>query len=363
MKPLDQLEPRIAINATNTPGDSLCLFKITAPGSYYLTGNIDGVANKNAIMIYSGNVSIDLNGFSLKGVYGSYYGIRFPDSGTAYPNISIRNGCVHNWGIGGIDFFGTGLGVIIQDIRVWNCAGIGIRGHNSSIIRNCYAYSNDGEGIAGGSNSIIEGCISFQNTLSGFYVAAGGIVRNCSAKSNGGAGIEGLNGSTILDCHVISNMAEGISLPQGGVVMRCTAQSNTLAGIDLNAAGRVSDNTCISNVGDGIAVNVGVLVSGNHCSGNGAGFGVGAGVHAVGQDNRIEGNNTVNNDRGVHVEWAGNLITSNSASGNSSGNFSIVAGNRYGPVVDITAGGSVAMSGNSAASTLTSTDPAANFAH
>jgi len=46
MKSLSEVEPRIAINATNTPGDADSLFKITQPGSYYLTGNITGVAGK-----------------------------------------------------------------------------------------------------------------------------------------------------------------------------------------------------------------------------------------------------------------------------------------------------------------------------
>jgi hypothetical protein len=39
-KPLSDVEPRIAINAVNTPGDSSSVFLITQPGSYYLTGNV-----------------------------------------------------------------------------------------------------------------------------------------------------------------------------------------------------------------------------------------------------------------------------------------------------------------------------------
>src|SRR5262252_4521225 len=64
-KTLTEVEPRTAINAANTPGDSGCLFKITQPGSYYLAANVQGVAGKSGIDIASGNVTIDLNGFSL----------------------------------------------------------------------------------------------------------------------------------------------------------------------------------------------------------------------------------------------------------------------------------------------------------
>jgi hypothetical protein len=49
MKGLDQIEPRIAINAVNTPGDddaTPSTFKITQPGSYYLAGNLTGETGK-----------------------------------------------------------------------------------------------------------------------------------------------------------------------------------------------------------------------------------------------------------------------------------------------------------------------------
>ena len=39
-KTLSEVEPRIAINAANTPGNAANLFIINQPGSYYLTGNI-----------------------------------------------------------------------------------------------------------------------------------------------------------------------------------------------------------------------------------------------------------------------------------------------------------------------------------
>ena len=50
-KTLVEVEPRTAISSTNTPGDADSQFRITAPGSYYLTGNIAGVANRKAIEV------------------------------------------------------------------------------------------------------------------------------------------------------------------------------------------------------------------------------------------------------------------------------------------------------------------------
>src|SRR2546423_524274 len=75
MKTLDQVEPRIPVNATNTPGDASAVFKITQSGSYYLTGNITGVSGKHGIYITTGNVTLDLMGFDLVGVAGSLDGV------------------------------------------------------------------------------------------------------------------------------------------------------------------------------------------------------------------------------------------------------------------------------------------------
>lgn len=63
-KTLTEVEPRIAISATNTPGDADSLFKITAPSSYHPTGSITG---RHGIEIVASGVTLDLNGFDLVG--------------------------------------------------------------------------------------------------------------------------------------------------------------------------------------------------------------------------------------------------------------------------------------------------------
>ncbi len=70
-KTLTEVEPRVAINAANTPGNSTCIFRITQPGSYYVTGNITGVSGKNGLEIGASNVTVDLNGYAVTGVPGS----------------------------------------------------------------------------------------------------------------------------------------------------------------------------------------------------------------------------------------------------------------------------------------------------
>src|SRR5262245_832215 len=50
-------------------------YLISEPGSYYMTTNLTGVTTNNGIIISNSNVSLDLNGFTLSGVTGSYVGI------------------------------------------------------------------------------------------------------------------------------------------------------------------------------------------------------------------------------------------------------------------------------------------------
>jgi hypothetical protein len=142
-KTLTEVEPRIAINSTNTPGDNDAtpsMFKITQPGSYYLAGNVAGVAGKIGIEVTAFGVTLDLNGFTLTGVAGSLSGISISSGGT-----EVRNGTVRNWGGDGIGGSGTHNRVV--DVRAFNNAGMGIYAGNYSEARNCMSVSNGSHGI------------------------------------------------------------------------------------------------------------------------------------------------------------------------------------------------------------------------
>ena len=85
--------------------------------------------------------------------------------------------------------------------------------------------------------------------------------------------------------------------------------------------------------------------------------------------------NTTGDGAGIHPQlamagWkatrgigkARSLIIKNDAASNGT-DYVIAANNRYGPIINITAAGAAAVSGNTAASTVASTDPWANFSH
>ncbi len=339
-KTLAEVEPRIAINATNTPGDANSVYRITQPGSYYLTGNLSGVAAKHGIEIAANGVTIDLNGFDLVGIAGSLSGI-IADT-PADNDLAVLNGSIRNWGDAGVNFFfSQPSGCQLKDLRVSGNGSTGIAANTNTAITNCVAQGNAGSGINAGSGSVISGCTASQNA--------------------GIAGISPGSGSTVTDCSASGNTQIGISAGSGTTVTRCTARGNGTLGISTSSACLVMDCDVNTNSADGIrCAGSGSVIRGNACDGNGLNAGDGAGIVVVSIDNHIEGNNCTGNDRGIDVDAAGNIIIKNTCAGNTV-NWTIIAGNAYGPIVATPAG--AAVNGNAAAAALGSTDPNANFTY
>ncbi len=323
-KTLTEVEPRTAINLTNTPGDADSLFKITQRGSYYLTGNITGVVGKHGIEITSGGVTIDLMGFDLSGVPGSLDGIAATVNNLR--SITIRNGSVRTWGDVGVDLRTESVrGGALLDVRATDNGGGGLAVGSAFSITRCSAYLNTGDGMQIGFISTVSECSSGANTGNGFWMG---------------------DTVTITGCSADGNQQNGISVGYGCVVSGCALRLNYLDGIRVNANSTILNNTCINN-GFGFAND-------------------GAGIHVVFDDSRVEGNNCLDNDRGIDIDGAGNIIIRNTCANNTT-DWAIVANNIYGPILDRRIPAAVAstpaVSGTAAASTLGSTDPNANFSY
>lgn len=310
-KTLGEVEPRIAINATNTPGDPIgdpspSLFKITQPGSYYLTGNIVGEIGKHGIEIVTSGVTIDLGGFDISGVPGMGYFSGITVTAIGLTNITVKNGSVRNWeGEAGVDM----TGVFINS--------------------NCRV-----EGVVASGNASGSG-----NLGAGIILGPGGLAVNCSAHNNQGNGIRVTTGGTVSNCSASNNTGSGINVGTGCLVTECVLHLNAL---------------------DGIRCGLQCVVRGNVCSNNGAGAGSGAGVRATGADNRIEGNNCTNADRGIDVDGAGCIIFGNTCSSNTI-NWEIATGNSVGPIIVAGTNAAIISGNGPVASTLGSSDPFANF--
>ncbi len=341
-KTLAEVEPRTTINATNTPGDndaSPSLYRINVPGSYVLTGNITCPGGKNGIEIAASNVTIDLNGFSIVGLPGSLDGIR---SNAELRCVTIRNGCIRGFGDDGMDLVlgGTITGVVIENIQAAVNGQIGIRAGEAAVVHDCTVSGNGNAGVYVGGWGVVQRCAATGNWGVGISVLISGSVRDCVASDNGSTGISVGYNSTVNNCSSYSNDGVGIAGSSSSIIESCTARSNGDSGITVYTASVVRGCTSSANGTDGF----------------------GAGIQCFASDTRIEGNTCTINPRGIRVEGAGNIVLRNSCSGNGL-NWDLAANNVFGPIIDRSSPGSGAVAGNSAPSSLGSTDPNANFTY
>lgn len=421
-KTLTEVEPRIAINATNTPGDADSSFKITLPGSYYLTGNISGEAGKHAIEIASDLVTLDLGGFAMEGNNDANYdGVFVPGP---YSYITVRNGSLRNWGRDGINMatsgafscrvenvlangfrYGihAGLNTIIKGCSTFGCAtgiyaksgstlsdcaasrasNVGIYAENGCSLTNCSAYDNNGTGIfaigsavtgcsavangnaglGASTGSAFTNCTASNNSSHGFTNNANCSFTNCTATANGGSGFNAGTSNSFTNCSANINVSHGFNANSGSTITGCSSFNNTGNGFIVATGSTVVDSNARSNVLDGIRCSSDCIIRGNTCSGNGFGLGDGAGIHATAGNNRIEENNCSAGDRGIDVDVSGNVIIRNTCRANTISNWDIAANNVYGPILDRTAPTSAAVNGNSAPDAIGTAHPNANITY
>jgi Right handed beta helix region len=362
MKSLDQIEARTPVDAAHTPGSGTNLFVITQPGSYYLTGSISGVPNKNGINIETNNVTLDLNGFQLNGngsaslgaiVVGSQYQ-------SAYHGITVCNGTIENWGMNGVEAHCTeskfanllitsvtlnnpgvvdsgsgGLSVrdrnLVTGCSVNNCpyAYAGIIVLDDSIITDCIANFNGRVGIlAFGDSDTITRCTARGNSDIGI-IASGSVVAHCTASYNA-SGISAAGDSTVQLCTALYNYTNGIVTGDGTTVSQCIANGNSSNGIVVGIGCTVINCTARNNTGDGVQFGGKCLITGNNATSNtGNGFHVtGTGTGAA---NRIDGNMAVSNG-GDGILWANDLVVRNSCFLNGVNYSPAVGGGNTGPV-------------------------------
>lgn len=409
-KTLTEVQPRIAISQANTPGDADSLYRISQPGSYYLTGNVQGVSGKSGIEVAASNVVIDLNGFTMLGVAGASAAIIAP---SAVERVTVRNGTIDLWSQTGINLFLT-TSSLIERVDVSRSV-TGLAGGFRAVVRSCRATSNGFDGISVGSLSVVEDCQAISNTTvgirgdvsvsvarcvasgngSGVLLSSSGSARDLVLQGNTSAGLTLGDGGTAESCTAYGNQGEGFvataqatftrcTAHQNGIsagksgfvagerssftdcvatlngqhgfagsdsvaVRGCTASNNTERGISVNNGGKVVGNLTRNNQQDGIAVNFSCDVRDNNCNGDGAAAGAHGGLRVLGQANRIEANNVTFADRGLLIDQGGNIIVCNTARG-CTVNFAIAGGNTDAQVLTPGAG-------------FTASNPWANFSY
>ena len=250
MKTLDQIEARIPI--TYLP------YSITNSGSYYLVSNLVGTAFQHGIRLYTNNISINLNGYSLMGVPSSLDGI---NASLFYNNIHIQNGYISGWGGDGIDL------PYVEHAR----------------IDGVVCYTNGGKGILAGNNMVMANCQCIGNSQGGIYGYSDDIIETCTIMNNGRYGIKLYRRGSISDCYFYGNF-NGVETPTESIIKHCTLQTNQNCGILAGRNNVISDNICMNNS---------------------------TGIHCYAYGNKVNNNTASKNTVGLSCSGSTNIIDNN----------------------------------------------------
>lgn len=195
-KTLGDIEPRGLLRPNSEVVEPLV---IDQPGSYYLVEDVMAIPDNPAILITASNVTLDLNGFTVRGnpEVNDGDGIRVMGA-----NVILRNGTVRDADEDGINCPNGGPITLININALSNgdagasCSAMRVSGgefsHNGStgvgglkvLIADVRAVGNGGAGVVLGSGSAASRSMSDNNSV-GFNCAQGtGLVTQSIAKFN-----------------------------------------------------------------------------------------------------------------------------------------------------------------------------------
>ena len=229
MKTLQEMEPRTHITA---PG-----YVISAPGSYYLTANLNGGGSQNGITVNASGVTIDLRGFSIE---NCLIGI---SAASGIRNVAVANGIVRDCANTGVDLSGAAQ-CRLEGVMLAANGVDGVRAGAGSLITLCTASGNGGLGMILGDNGTVFRCVVQNNANGGITIGS-----NCQASENTITG----NGST-------TGQAGLVTIGSNNRIEANSANYNNGQGFLINGSGNlvIRNNACNNTIADY------QLASGNH---------------------------------------------------------------------------------------------------
>ncbi|GMV27239.1 MAG: hypothetical protein AMXMBFR58_32700 [Phycisphaerae bacterium] len=284
MKPLSDVEPRVAINAENTPGDANSVFRISKSGSYYLTSDVEVVALRSGIEIdhsTATEVTIDLNGFTLRGKPGSKHAVVSSGFGhvhllngnvTGFGDIAVLLDCreyrIERISVSSCDNAGLYVSAagVISDCVVTDCADVAIRTLGPAVIDRCMVWGG-GYGIWCADGSTVTGCSALATKGSGF-VASKSTLRDCVGSYNDNFGFELGDSNTVSNCIADGNKIDGIGGGTGCTIENSTASGNYRHGIFMGDYAVLRGCLTVLNGDSGTLLNWSSLAENCTSSGN-----------------------------------------------------------------------------------------------
>ena len=247
------IDQKAALSGKVTPGDTPGFpATISQPGSYRLSSNLEVPdAATTGIEITAGNVTLDLNGFTISGpnvctpnptrctfAGGAGIGIKaFGAVGELSPsNIRVMNGMVRGMGGHGIRIMGDGT--LVQNVVSSSNGGPGIVVGEGNVIDSVAKLNASGAAIVG---VIVRGCTAANNVF-GIFVRPGGVAEGNVAIANAAVGLS-VNNATATGNTAVNNGTYGIDAVCPGVLSGNTAHNNTSGNIRTNGACSIANNT------------------------------------------------------------------------------------------------------------------------
>lgn len=366
---LTEIEPRTPLTLGVAPGDADSLYKISQPGNYYLTADLIGQAGKRGIEVRANDVTIDLNGFTMRGVAGAKQAIGdHNDETLPHPtNLSVRNGSVVGWPQGGLtgDWFGHvrldrlmfrangGSGVALNAyVEATDCSFVGHPNAGAAVdgggrFEGCYASGN-ATGLFGvGVGVQMIDCVAVNNQIG--ISGADALIMRCMSSDNVVTGFEVGGRASVRDCHATRSPTGVYVFGPYTTIEGCTVSDATLNGIRVSGAHADLRHNRFSNIGT-TWLDAAIQVT--------------AGVTNV----QIVGNSGSDIMRGIDVDGTNCLVVGNSFGGlavDGTYTYSIAAGNRFGAIVNapVSAGAAIVSTGQTTAGTFATTDPNANISY
>lgn len=335
-KTLTEVEPRIALTLANTPGDTTdsgdttpSIFKITSPGSYYLTGNLNVPAGLIGIELSASDITVDLNGFEIS---NGESGVGATT--TTVIDVAVINGRISS-AVTGVNFI-TAYDSSIRNVRISSCS-IGVRTQAGCTIERC----------------------NINNCTTGVrYLQGGQTVRDTQFYSNSGNNVESVPAvyeGFVFDRVRSSGGASGVLLPQARSVVATDSHFSDTTGTGLSVGDNAEIRDCrFEACATGLRAGWNAVVNDNFFVDSSV-----VGMQIVGINGRIERNHLSTNAIGIQITGTDNLVIGNSVKGGTT-RYSIVAGNRVATIA--TPATNALINGSSGGNNL-STDPNANFAY
>jgi len=293
------LAPLLLVTLGGAPAVAQVACGDTITGSVALVSDLD--CTGSGLLVGADKVTIDLNGFTLRGD-GDLEDVGI-DNGGGFDRLTIQNGRVEEFGEG-ISIGGDAQQASVQDVVVFGCASDGIDLNDSDLARitGTLVTANGGAGLQIGEN------------------ATGNRFEKSAAVGNVGPGVE-IHGSenSVLKSELTLNGDGALVLGNANTLSGNAAYRNEDDGLEVRGDDtEVRKNAVFGNLGEGIEVDdaSNAWLERNTASGNGEN---GIWVDGASSGARLVRNTTQGNDfQGIQIdpEPTGSVLERNTSSGN-----------------------------------------------